>query len=114
MALVVMDSEELESLMKRVITEANEHQQTTEQSAALTILLNGVSPVLNKQKFMEFLDIGPTKASELLNREGFPVTRHMGSPIVLTHLLIQWIEENSGWVKKNAGEGYKSRKHRAV
>ncbi|MGM1022977.1 MAG: DNA-binding protein [Bacillota bacterium] len=63
-------------------------------------------PVLfDKQQLMDFLRIGSTKASELLNREDFPVIREFGHPRVPLHALMVWIDEHTEWVRDNA-KGY--------
>jgi hypothetical protein len=41
---------------------------------------HGLPPCLAKDQLMELLGIGPTKASELHNRPGFPVTREFRNP----------------------------------
>lgn len=59
-------------------------------------------PVLNRSQLMEFLGIKETKASELLNRQDFPVIREFGHPKVPTHMLVIWIEEHTEWVRENS------------
>lgn len=66
-------------------------------------LSSNLPPILNRTQFMELLDIGTTKAAELLNREDFPVIRELGHPRVLTHLLLQWCEDHTDWINKNSG-----------
>lgn len=68
---------------------------------------SSLPPLLTKNQLMELLDIGSTKASELLNREDFPVIREFGNPRVPTHLLMTWIDEHTGWVRDNAGDKWK-------
>ncbi|GIO84587.1 hypothetical protein J25TS5_15190 [Paenibacillus faecis] len=68
-------------------------------------------PLLTKTQLMELLDIGATKASELINREDFPVIREFGFPRVPTHLLMVWIDEHTDWIRENAGEDWE-RKHK--
>ncbi|MNP37252.1 hypothetical protein D3C76_1306920 [compost metagenome] len=70
-------------------------------------LQSQLKPLLTKADLMELLDIGSTKASELLNREDFPVTREFGHPRVPTSLLLVWIEEHTDWVRDNAGDNWK-------
>ncbi|MNW66065.1 hypothetical protein D3C74_445030 [compost metagenome] len=70
-------------------------------------LQSQLKPLLTKSDLMDLLDIGATKASELLNRDDFPVTREFGHPRVPTHLLIIWIEEHTDWVRDNAGDKWK-------
>jgi hypothetical protein len=69
-------------------------------------LKSDLPPLLTRQQLMELLDIKSTKASELLNREDFPVIREFGHPRVPTHLLMKWIEEHTDWVKEHAGNNY--------
>jgi hypothetical protein len=66
--------------------------------------VNNLPPLLTKSQFQEMLDIGSTKAAELLNREDFPVIRELGQPRILTHLLLQWLESHTEWVDRNAGD----------
>lgn len=61
--------------------------------------------LMDKNELMEFLRVGPTKASELLNREDFPVIREFGHPRVPFHSLMAWIDEHTEWVQTNA-KGY--------
>lgn len=67
-------------------------------------LKSSLPPILNKQRLMELLDIGATKAGELLNREDFPVIREFGHPKVPTNALMIWIDEHTEWIRDNAGE----------
>jgi hypothetical protein len=89
-----------EQLLKKVVSEA--------VSAALeqTKPTSSLPPVLTRTQLMELLDIKSTKAAELFNRQDFPVTRELGHPRVLTHLLIQWLEDHTDWVGKNTGPAY--------
>ncbi|CAH1205820.1 hypothetical protein PAECIP111893_02429 [Paenibacillus plantiphilus] len=73
-------------------------------------MANNLPPILSKTQFMDLLDIGPTKAGELLNREDFPVIRELGHPKVLTHLFLQWCEEHTDWISKNSGSETVKRK----
>ncbi|MGO4953068.1 DNA-binding protein [Paenibacillus sp. DRB1-1] len=61
--------------------------------------------LFDKKQLMDFLGIGSTKASELLNREDFPVIREFGHPRVPLHTLMIWIDEHTEWVRANA-KGY--------
>jgi Helix-turn-helix domain len=56
--------------------------------------------MLTVSDMMEILDIKRTKASELLNREDFPVFRLAGTKIP-KHLFIQWIESHTEWINQN-------------
>lgn len=67
-------------------------------------LKSSLPPILTKQELMNLLDIKATKASELLNREDFPVIREFGHPRVPTHSLMTWIDEHTEWTKNNVGE----------
>lgn len=100
MTLIGIETDDLEKIIKRAVSIALESHVS-----------NALQPLLTKQEFMDFLDIGATKASELLNRPGFPVTREFGNPRVITRLLLLWAEENSEWINQHAGENWKSRKH---
>lgn len=59
-------------------------------------------PLLSRSQMMDFLGIKDTKASELLNRQDFPVIREFGHPKVPTHLLFQWIDAHTEWVRENS------------
>lgn len=99
MAVVLIEAEEL----KRMIREA--------VAAEVKVVKHGADlpPFLNRKDFMELLGIGESKTAELFKRSGFPVTWEFGNPRVITHLLLQWAEQNSEWVDKHAGEGWKRR-----
>ncbi|MBO7747382.1 DNA-binding protein [Paenibacillus sp. MWE-103] len=87
------DYEQLQGIINSAVDSALERHS----------LMNTLPPILNRTQFMELLDIGATKAAELLNREDFPVIRELGHPRILTHLLLQWCEEHTEWIKDNAG-----------
>ncbi|WP_145153004.1 DNA-binding protein [Paenibacillus xylanexedens] len=61
--------------------------------------------LMDKTQLMNFLRIGATKATELLNREDFPVIREFGHPRVPFHSLMAWIDAHTEWVQTNA-KGY--------
>ncbi|UQD53332.1 DNA-binding protein [Bacillus methanolicus] len=63
---------------------------------------NQLPPMLTRKQMMEVLHISHTKASELLNRQDFPVFREAGV-LIPTHLLFKWIEKNTRWVEENTG-----------
>ena len=56
--------------------------------------------ILTRAEAMELLKCGPTKMSELMAREDFPVNREIGVKIP-THMLLNWIEKNTRWVEEN-------------
>lgn len=56
--------------------------------------INELPPLLTREQFMEYCNIGSTKANELFNRADFPVTRQLGHPRVYTKKLFEWIEED--------------------
>ncbi|MDO6849220.1 helix-turn-helix domain-containing protein [Priestia megaterium] len=56
--------------------------------------------MLTISDLMEILGIKRTKASELLNREDFPVFRLAGTKIP-KHLFVRWIESHTEWLEKN-------------
>ncbi|WP_223264039.1 hypothetical protein [Paenibacillus sp. IHB B 3084] len=59
---------------------------------------------------MELLDIGATKATELLNRDDFPVIREFGHPRVPTRLFMEWVESHTDWINENAGNEWNRRR----
>lgn len=61
-----------------------------------------IKPLLTRKEFMKLVDIGETKCAELFNRRDFPVNREFGHPRVPTHLLFEWINANTDWVRANA------------
>ena len=65
--------------------------------------------LMDKKQLMDFLRIGATKATELLNREDFPVIREFGHPRVPLHSLMTWIDAHTEWIRDNA-ESYHSRR----
>lgn len=74
------------------------------------VLKSSLPTLLTKTQLMELLDIKATKASELLNREDFPVIREFGHPRVPTHSLLVWIDEHTEWVRQNTGEAWLTNK----
>ncbi|MEK3963521.1 MULTISPECIES: hypothetical protein [Paenibacillus] len=97
MAIVLIETNELEKIINKAISTALEGQSS-----------NNLPPLLTRQQFMELLEIGATKAAELFNRPGFPVTREFGNPRVITRLLLLWAEENSEWMSQHANVSWKS------
>lgn len=65
------------------------------------VTIQELPALLTKQEFKKLLNIGETKASELLKRADFPVLREAGV-LIPTHLLMRWIEDNTQWIQKNA------------
>ncbi len=74
-----------------------------EISNAVSELQNkdSLPPFLTREEMMELLRIRPTKASELLNRQDFPVCREAGL-LIPTDMLFEWIRLNTRWVEKNS------------
>lgn len=62
--------------------------------------LNDFPVVLTRDEAMKILRCGPTKMAELMARQDFPVNREVGVKIP-THMLMKWIEKNTGWVEQN-------------
>ncbi|MEK3882383.1 DNA-binding protein [Paenibacillus sp. PL2-23] len=89
---VEIDTEQIQRLINESVAKAIEKHS----------FARSLPPVLTRSQLMEFLDIGSTKAAELLNRADFPVVRELGHPRILTHQLIQWMERHSDWVNDNA------------
>lgn len=99
MLKVELDTDQLKALIDAAVSKAMENYSP-----------NQLPPLMTKQQFMDLLDIGATKASELLNRDDFPVIREFGHPRVPTHLFWQWVEDHTDWIQQNAGEGWKKRR----
>ncbi|MFD1066647.1 hypothetical protein [Oceanobacillus locisalsi] len=56
---------------------------------------DSLPPLMTRKQFMEFLNIGGTKCNELFNQDGFPVTRELGHPRVITEKFFEWINESA-------------------
>lgn len=97
MSIVLIETEDLEKIISKAVSTALEGHVS-----------NNLPPLLTRQQFMELLEIGATKAAELFNRPGFPVTREFGNPRVITRLLLLWAEENSDWMREHAGNNLKA------
>ncbi|MBY7736758.1 helix-turn-helix domain-containing protein [Paenibacillus sp. P2(2022)] len=91
MLKVEFDTDQLKSIIDAAVSKAMK-QYTPNQLPSL----------MTKKQLMEFLGIGSTKASELLNREDFPVIREFGHPRVPLHALMVWINEHTEWIRDNA------------
>lgn len=104
MALVVMDSEDLAALIRNIV--ADEIKQNA------VSIPEKEKPYLTIEQFMSLMDISRPKATEVMRLPGFPATRLFGQARIVTSLLYQWVVENSEWVNKNAGEGWKKRNAR--
>lgn len=57
-------------------------------------LINQLPPLLTRQQFMELADVSHTKANQLFNTRGFPVTRKLGNPRVITSEFFKWLNED--------------------
>lgn len=101
MALVVIESEDLEKMIDKAVSRAIEIY-------AVQVPIS-LPPVLTKTGMMQLLDIKANKAQELFNRPDFPVNREFGHPRIPTGLLLKWIDANTNWVNDNAGNGYNAR-----
>lgn len=99
MAKVEIELDQLELLIGAAVSKAIE-QSIQKQPP----------PLMTKSQLMELLDIGATKAAELLNREDFPVIREFGHPRVPTRLFMEWVERHTEWIKENAGDGWNRRR----
>ncbi|GGF83045.1 hypothetical protein GCM10010912_30210 [Paenibacillus albidus] len=106
MSVVVMDSDDLEHLLDKVVSRAIE-------AYAVQVPIS-LPLVLNRAQFMELLDISPPKFTELMKRPDFPVNREFGNPRIPTGLLLRWIEKHTDWVEENTGEGFKARRKHAT
>ncbi|MEY9095374.1 DNA-binding protein [Paenibacillus sp. RC84] len=71
---------------------------------------NTLPPLMTKAQLMDVLEIGGTKATELMNREDFPVTREFGHPRVVTSLFMQWIEAHTEWINENSSPDWLSKR----
>lgn len=91
---IKLDSTQIEDMVASVAERVIAKQQ--EQQHHLPI-------VLSKERLCEELDISTSTATTLFRRADFPVARNLGGPKVVTHLLLQWLEREAGWVEKNAG-----------
>lgn len=103
MAVVVIEVEDLQKMIREAVADAVKGHLTNE-----------LPPVLTRKQFMEFLDIGESKTAELFNRPGFPVNREFGHPRIPTGLLMKWIDEHTEWVDENAGELWKDKRKGGV
>ena len=89
MLKVEMDLDQLQEVINNAVDNAiKRHAIKTSLPALLT-----------RKQFMELMDIGETKASELLNRNDFSVFREAGHPKVPTKQLFEWIDRNTEWVQ---------------
>lgn len=62
--------------------------------------VNNLPHLLTRKETMEVLRCGPTKMSELMSRDDFPVIDEFGKKVP-TSLLFKWIENNTRWVDDN-------------
>lgn len=65
-------------------------------------------PILNRKQFMELAGIGDTKCNELFNRQGFPVTRELGHPRVITSEFFEWLKHSTNANEINYNYPYKA------
>ena len=104
MLSVQMDFEKLEQIIKAAVDAAIEKHS----------LANSMPALMTRTQLKEYLEIGDTKASELLNRADFPVCRELGHPRVPTHLFMKWIEQHTDWMDANAGEAWVNKRNNGV
>lgn len=91
---VQMDFEKLEQIIKSAVDAAIEKHS----------FANNMPALMTRAQLRQLLDIGETKASELLNRADFPVCRELGHPRIPSHLFMKWVEQHTEWIDKNAGD----------
>ncbi|HAF97503.1 DNA-binding protein [Paenibacillus lactis] len=103
MAVVVIEVEDLQKMIREAVADAVKGHLTRE-----------LPPVLTRTQFMELLGIGESKTAELFNRPDFPVNREFGHPRIPTGLLLKWIDEHTSWVNQNAGEQWKKKRNGGV
>jgi hypothetical protein len=101
---VEFDIEKLKSIIDAAVSKA------MEQYAPLPPISNQLPLLMTKKQLMELLDIGATKATELLNRTDFPVIREFGHPRVPTRLFLEWVESHTDWINENAGSEWNRRR----
>lgn len=65
-------------------------------------------PLLTRKQFMELADISSTKCNELFNRQGFPVTRELGNPRVITSQFFDWLASTSNANEVNMPYPYRA------
>ena len=81
MLQVTLDSEQLQQMINEAVDKAIERHALKEQ----------LPPTLTKTQFQELMGISHAKASELINRSNFPVTRELGHPRINIAKLLQWL-----------------------
>ncbi|AIQ59727.1 hypothetical protein [Paenibacillus borealis] len=106
MAVVVMDSDDLERLLDKVVSRAIE-------AYAVQVPVS-LPPVLSRTQFMELLNISAPVATALFKRPDFPVNREFGNPRIPTALLLRWIEEHTDWAEDNVGDKFKAIRNHAT
>lgn len=94
MSMVLIDSDDLQKMITAAVQVAVQE----------TINFTSMNPLtlMDKAQLMKTLGIGATKASELLNRDDFPVIREFGRPRIPLHSLMIWIDEHTEWIRDNA------------
>lgn len=107
MAVIVMEEDDLERLLDKVVSRAIEVYAVQVPSS--------LPPALTITEFMDLLKISRPTATEVMKRPDFPVNRMFGNPRIPTGLLLRWIDEHTEWIDKNAGEEFnvRRRKHAA-
>lgn len=98
---VQFDPEAFREIIREELEAANKKKPVTIQELSAKVSIQELPALLTKQEFKKLLNIGETKASELLKRADFPVLREAGV-LIPTHLLMRWIEDNTQWIQKNA------------
>lgn len=87
MLQVTLDADQLQKMINEAVDKAVERHALKEQ----------LPPTLTKTQFQELMGISHSKASELINRSDFPVTRELGHPRINTAKLLEWLDENTQW-----------------
>lgn len=91
MLQVTLDTDQLQQMINEAVDKAVERHALKEQ----------LPPILTKTQFQELMGISHAKASELINRANFPVTRELGHPKINTAKLLQWLDEHTEWSPKD-------------
>ncbi|MFF2016266.1 hypothetical protein [Paenibacillus sp. NPDC058177] len=102
MALVVIESADLEAMIQKVV-------ERTIETHGVRVPAD-LPAILDRSDLKKLLKVGDNKITELLKRPDFPVTREFGDPRIMTSLFFRWTEEHSGWMNKNVGEKWNARR----
>lgn len=92
--MIMMSVEDLRNTIREEVEKAIGNQQQVQGK------IKELPALLNREQFMELMQISSTTATRIFERPDFRVFRK-GKLLIETDFLFEWIRKNSDWVEEN-------------